>query len=91
MARKSFKGDPVLQFLSAGAEQGPKLLPKIRETKNRRLQLLLRPGLYEKIFARATTSGESVNGLVHRLLETAMEADQRDQSVRSGSEQADNP
>lgn len=83
MAKKSFKDNPALQFISAADEEqqqeqlqeqapeGYKLNPLFVETKSRRLQLVIQPSLYERVKATAKTSGLSVNEYVHRLLDEA--------------------
>ena len=86
MAKKSFKDNPALQFISATEEEpqeqtpqqpaekapeGYKLNPFYVETKSRRLQLVLQPSLYDRIKARAKASGLSVNEYVHQLLDEA--------------------
>lgn len=88
--KKSFKADinPALQFISKPepeAEREPvladppppgyKLNPLYVETKSKRLQLLIQPSLLEKIRARAKAEGESVNNLVHSILEEALKGD----------------
>lgn len=47
--------------------------PKKQESKTRRLQLLLRPSLYEAIRERAEAEEASVNDLIHCILENAIE------------------
>jgi hypothetical protein len=91
MTRKNFGDDPVLQFLSIGTEEPIKVNAasgKSHETKSRRLQLLLKPSLLEKIQLRATSVGESVNETIHRLLEAAITgeliADEVARSTRFG-------
>lgn len=83
MAKKSFKDNPALQFISAADEEqqqeqlqeqapeGYKLNPLFVETKSRRLQLVIQPSLYERVKATAKTNGLSVNEYVHRLLDEA--------------------
>lgn len=44
-----------------------------RETKSRRLQLLLKPSVYEGIQAKATAAGTSVNNYINALLEYHIE------------------
>lgn len=97
MAKKSFKGNPALQFISAAGEseeearraisagqlpkapEGFKLNPVYLETRTRRLQLVLQPSLYEKIKAKATASGISVNELCHQILSEAMREESTDE------------
>lgn len=86
MAKKSFKDNPALQFISATEEEpqeqapqqptekapeGYKRNPLYVETKSRRLQLVLQPSLYERVKSRAKASGLSVNEYVHQLLDEA--------------------
>ncbi len=87
MPKKTFKGNPALQFIStptegedqdqeaeaipAKAPEGYKLNPLYIETKSRRLQLVIQPSLYERIKARATASGISVNEYCHKALDEA--------------------
>lgn len=54
------------------APEGYKANPLFVETKSRRMQLLVQPSLYEAIKARATAEGQSVNELVHSILEAAI-------------------
>ena len=42
------------------------------EKKNRRVQLLIQPSLYNKIKTRADTEGKSVNEVVNSILESAL-------------------
>jgi predicted HicB family RNase H-like nuclease len=75
MTQKNFRDDPVLQFLSVGAGQSVQVdatSRKTHETKSRRLQLLLKPSLLEKIQLRAAAAGESVNETIHKLLKVAL-------------------
>lgn len=57
------------------APDGYKVNPLYVETKSRRLQLLVQPSLYDAIKARATAEGQSVNELVHSILEAALKGD----------------
>lgn len=78
--KKSFKDqlNPAMQFISTQEEtvkttdapEGFKVNPLFVETKSRRLQLLLQPSLYDRIKAKATEQGLSVNELAHTILET---------------------
>ena len=54
------------------APEGFKANPLFVETKSRRMQLLVQPSLYEAIKARATAEGQSVNELIHSILEAAI-------------------
>lgn len=85
MAKKSFKDNPALQFITAAGEEpteqetatpakapeGYKVNPMYVETKSRRLQLVLQPSLFERVKKRATQSGLSVNEYVHQILDEA--------------------
>ena len=82
MAKKSFKDNPALQFISTAEEEkeapirakapaGYKLNPLYVETKSRRLQLVLQPSLYDRVKARAKASGLSVNEYCHQILDEA--------------------
>lgn len=86
MAKKSFKDNPALKFISTAEEEfqkpqgerhtekppeGYKLNPLYVETKTRRLQLILQPSLYEKVKSGAKKQGLSVNEHVHRILDKA--------------------
>ncbi len=87
MAKKTFKDNPALQFIStaeeteerektaetvpAKAPEGYKLNPLYVETKSRRLQLVLQPSLYDRVKARAKASGLSVNEYCHQILDEA--------------------
>lgn len=80
--KKSFKDNPALQFISQPDEdtkpviepkQGYKLNPLYIETKTRRLQLIVKPSVYEKIKAKATQKKVSVNEYIHQLLEKDVE------------------
>jgi len=79
MAKKSFKDNPALQFISTeeptqpAAEPAPqypmKRNPLYIETKSRRVQLMFQPSLYNKIKALATEQGKSFNDTVHSILD----------------------
>ncbi len=79
MAKKNFKDNPALQFLSTAdpaeatqetAPQYPmKRNPLYIETKSRRLQLLLQPSLYNKIKAQADEQSKSINEIIHSILD----------------------
>lgn len=87
-SKKSFKTElknPAMSFISnpepetpaepkqETAPSGYKKNPMYVETKSRRVQLLMQPGLYEKVRARASGEGKSFNDYVHALLEKAMD------------------
>lgn len=78
MAKKTFKDNPALQFISAAEEvtpeppaPAPKARPLPAETKSRRVQLVVQPSLYERVKDRAAAQGLSVNEYIHRVLEQA--------------------
>jgi len=87
MAKKTFKDNPALQFISgaeeaeerelpaegtpAKAPEGYKLNPLYIETKTKRLQLVLQPSLLERVRSKAKASGLSVNEYCHRVLDEA--------------------
>ena len=56
--------------------EGYKLNPLYVEVKKRRLQLVLKPSLYEKVKNGASKQGLSVNEYVHRILEEATKAEE---------------
>lgn len=58
---------------SSNIPEGYKINPLYVETKSRRVQLLLQPSLFDKVKLRATTTGISVNELIHSILESAFE------------------
>ena len=75
--------NPALQFISnkeavtAPAPDGKQTrfvfnTPE-RETKSKRLQLLLKPSTFEGIQAKATAAGTSVNNYINALLEFHIE------------------
>ena len=81
--------NPAMSFISTPEEETPaeeketkkreaapsgfKKNPLYVETKTRRVQLLMQPGLHEKVKARAVREGKSFNDFVHALLEKAVE------------------
>lgn len=87
MAKKSFKDNPALQFISAAQPEPPeppapaaplesppegyKINPLYVEKKSRRLQLVLRPSLYERAKKQAQARGISLNEYVCQALEKA--------------------
>ena len=76
-AKQMEKKNPAMKFISSPqTEEAPP--PEIkqranREAKSRRLQLLLRPSLYEAIKEKAEAEGVSVNEEIGELLESALE------------------
>jgi len=86
MASKTFAQNPAMRFVEPAPlietnlpesnddkPPGYKLNPKYIENKTRRLQLLVRPSLYERIEAQATANGKSVNEYVHSVLEAVLQ------------------
>lgn len=80
---KSFRQNPTEFFLSAApgeaesssgtasvesTDQIPE--PRIRrETKSKRLQILIRPGTHERLKRLSESRGQSVNDLINEILE----------------------
>lgn len=54
------------------APEGYKVNPAYIEKKTRRLQLLMRPSLYDRLKAKAEAEGQSVNEMIDILLEDAL-------------------
>jgi len=52
--------------------KGYKINPLFIETKSRRLQLLMQPGLHAKLKDRADKEKRSLNDLIHSILEDAV-------------------
>ena len=76
MPKKSFKDNPALQFISTGEHKQPTATepqPKIHyipvETKSRRVQLLFRQTLHNRLLEIAEKKGISFNELLHTVLE----------------------
>ena len=63
---------PEKPLRASDAPEGFKVDPRFIEKKTRRLQLLLRPSLFERLKARAEAEGLSVNELTDILLEDAL-------------------
>lgn len=59
----------------AAAPEGYKVNPLYIEKKNRRLQLLLQPSLYDKLKERAGKEESSINELIHSILEKAVKGE----------------
>lgn len=57
---------------ASAAPEGYKVNPAYIEKKTRRLQLLMRPSLYDRVKARAEAEGQSVNEMIDTLLEDAL-------------------
>lgn len=81
MAKKSFKADinPAMNFISqesidrAEAPASVSYKPIYTETKSKRLQSLIQPTTYEKLKRKAIKEKISVNELVNRILQEALE------------------
>lgn len=80
--KKSFKDEPALQFISSADNPEQETLqttipgtytiaPRKEETKSRRIQLVIKPSLHDKVKERAAQSGVSVNEYIHQVLEIA--------------------
>lgn len=66
------QSEPVRKVsTSTPVPAGYKLNPLFVETKTKRLQLVLQPSLYDRVKARATAEGVSVNEFIHRTLDEA--------------------
>lgn len=70
--REEAEASSAAHVKTTDAPEGFKANPLFVETKSRRLQLLVQPSLYDAIKARATAEGQSVNELVHSILEAAI-------------------
>lgn len=76
---KSFIDNPALQFITKKTEQpkeapdGYKLNPELVEKKSKRVQLVLKPSLYEKLKAAADKAGISVNEYAHKAFEAILD------------------
>lgn len=83
MAKKSFADNinsisPAAAYISASAPiEQPAMTarpaPKGFEPKSKRLQLLMRESLYQRIALRADSEGKSVNEFIHSILENALQ------------------
>lgn len=84
MSKKTFKGNPALNFITPtiGLEQpeenvivsghnSPPMKPNPMyiETRSKRLNLLMQPSLHAKIKTLANKQGISTNELIHKVLE----------------------
>lgn len=59
--------------------EGYKLNPYLIEKKSRRLQLLIKPSLYEKVKERATEAGTSINDYINTTLENVTQNEAEEQ------------
>ena len=69
------RNNPAFNFITHPIE-GPRenerqAAPMTREPKSRRLQLLIRPSLYERLRAGSERNGTSVNEYINSILEDA--------------------
>ena len=62
----------AVQGTPAKAPEGYHINPIYIENKSKRLQLLVKPSTVEKLKARATAEGTSVNDIVNTILEEAL-------------------
>lgn len=83
MAKKSFKDNPALQFITTPAEEAQpapaqseqgagvpmKPNPLYIETRSKRLNLLMQPSLHTKLKDMAKAQDVSINELIHKALE----------------------
>lgn len=67
---------PTGQARPKEAPEGYKINPEYIEKKTRRVQLLMKPSLYEQVKARADETGDSVNEYIHTILEQVIEEGQ---------------
>ena len=77
MAKKDFKSNPALQFISAPAEEasvkadtpsGYKPNPAFIETKSKRVQLLVQPSVFDAVDRIARARGISRNEVINEAL-----------------------
>lgn len=86
MAKKNFKDNPALQFISAPereqeaesvtapinkAPEGYKVNPLYIEKRTQRLQLILQPSLYNRLKEMSKKQNVSTNELIHQILDKA--------------------
>lgn len=64
-------GGPAAAQPAKEPPEGYRMNPMYIEKKTRRLQLLLKPTVYDAIKARADAEGVSVNEMIGSILETA--------------------
>ncbi len=85
MAKKEFKTNPAMQFISAPEEKeaprkkeaepltAPEGYVLVREGKSARMQLLIRPTTKQKLKALADAKGVSVNDLANTIFDEYIE------------------
>jgi len=69
------QSDTTPPTLKGAIPSGFKPNPLYIETKSRRLQLLVQPSLYDRLKARATQEGKSINELVNSFLEDGLKGE----------------
>lgn len=88
MAKKTFNlNNPAMQFIStpteepikpeeiAPAPEGYKISPLYVEKKTKRLQLLLKPSVFDKLKAKALKEDRSVNDIINTYLEEILKGE----------------
>lgn len=79
MSKKSFKAEnPALAYIGAAAPAQEPTTQKLRhkaESKSKRLNLLVYPGVYEDLSKVATMKRTSVNDLINTILKEYTEAE----------------
>ena len=84
MAKKEFKTNPAMQFISTPEEKeaprkeaepltAPEGYVLVREGKSARMQLLIRPTTKQKLKALADAKGVSVNDLANTIFDEYIE------------------
>ena len=77
MAKKDFKSNPALQFISTASEEtatkteapsGYKPNPAFIETKSKRVQLLVQPSVFDAVDRIARARGISRNEVINEAL-----------------------
>lgn len=76
MAKKTFKTNPVMNFISTPEEpetpskapEGYKINPLYIETKSKRVQILIQPSVYEAVKEKARAEGISTNEAINQAL-----------------------
>lgn len=79
MSKKSFKAEnPALAYIGTAApaqEPAPQKTRRKAESKSKRLNLLVYPGVYEDLTKVATMKRTSVNDLINTILKDYTEAE----------------
>lgn len=77
MSKKSFKAEnPALAYIGTSAQvPTPQNTKRKAESKSKRLNLLVYPGVYEDLFKVATMKRTSVNDLINTILRDYTEAE----------------